>query len=344
MMAATFSMAKAQELEVPEYVMHEAETTYYRFYRWKPEETKVVFNITTDLHHGWWGHHWKKLGWAVETDKLFGYDFMVNLGDIGLNATGQDTEGAWNTICKTKEMMGRFPGVFLYVTGNHDYDAGSGNRFSGADHYNILQRPSERYANGNLHVCKGTCYGYYDIPEKKVRMIFLSSQTESDGRYNFGDAELMWLSKLLSGSPDGWSIAILSHFMPHPLGHWRASINKERPGRDKLLAMLRDFVSCKKGSFENINWNFTGNRAFLVGVFSGDSHAECYTREDGINYFICQGYGVVGPEEGPLTGRYAKVGPDDILTDVVVIAPESRSVKSFRLGAGGEEFDLEFSY
>lgn len=326
------------------YLSEEASKTFSRLSKWRPDERKVVFHILTDLHHGWWGFTTEKIDWAVETDQLFGYDFMVNLGDIGLNATDSKDYWAWDVVCRTKAAMGKFNGVYLYVAGNHDFDAGSGKTFKPEDHYSLFQRQNERYAGENYHVVRGTCYGYYDIPWKQTRIIFISSQTKSDGKYLFGDDELNWLSGLLADSPKDWNVVILSHFMPNKVGHWKGNENSFRPGRDQLIAMLNDFVARKKGTLEGIKWDFTKVQASLVGVFCGDSHAACYTKEEGVNYYISQGYGLMWDDNCPINGKYIPVGKYEMLNDVIAISLDSHKVKSFRMGVGGEEYDLEFDF
>ena len=73
---------------VPDFVMPQAEEAYLRYLNWKGGEETLVFPILTDVHTGWYsdrGEAYRHLGYMAATDRLFGYDFMANLGDIGLN-------------------------------------------------------------------------------------------------------------------------------------------------------------------------------------------------------------------------------------------------------------------
>ena len=73
---------------VPDFVMPQAEEAFMRYLNWKGGEETLVFPILTDVHTGWYSDRseaYRHLGYMAATDRLFGYDFMANLGDIGLN-------------------------------------------------------------------------------------------------------------------------------------------------------------------------------------------------------------------------------------------------------------------
>ena len=72
---------------VPDFVMPQARETFMRYVNWKGGEETLLFPILTDIHCGWGSDRsetYRHLGYMAETDRLFGYDFMANLGDIGL--------------------------------------------------------------------------------------------------------------------------------------------------------------------------------------------------------------------------------------------------------------------
>ena len=80
-------------------------------------------------------------------------------------------------------------------------------------------------------------------------------------------------------------------------------------------------------------------------MFTGDSHVNDYDRTDGVNYYISQGYGWNGPEMLLPTNKHAYFDYRQCLCiDVVAVKPAKREVHTFRIGAGGEEYDYQFEY
>ena len=90
---------------------------------------------------------------------------------------------------------------------------------------------------------------------------------------------------------------------------------------------------------------FKARGASLAGMICGDTHANYYTEYNGVNYFISQGYGWVVPDlmlPGQ-THAFFKY-QDNLCIDVVAVKPSAREVHTFRIGAGGADFDICFRY
>lgn len=335
--------------EIPDFVMKQAGETFQRYVEWKDGEETLTFPIITDYH----AHDrdsYKHIGYLVETDRLFGYDFMINLGDIGLNIGESHTNKAHarDIILKTRAEMGKFNGVFLYVPGNHDWDGSEGTHNTSNFLEDAFQRPNERHAHGNLHIVPGKAYGYYDIPEKNVRVVMLNSsgtETLGENYYTFDNEQLTWLADLLLKTPKGTDIVTFAHYMPHPIGRWTCVKDADRPTCEVLDHLLADFANRRKGGELGLKWNFSRAKGRLVGLFCGDTHDNDFLHEDGVNYYISQGLGWVDPKEMLPTHKHALYDfHNSLCCDVVVLKLKSKQVKTFRIGAGGSDYDYSFPY
>jgi len=338
---------------VPDFVMPQAEEAFIRYLNWKGGEETLVFPILTDVHTGWYsdrGKAYRHLGYMAATDRLFGYDFMVNLGDIGLNGgeARNSSEAADKVVMQTRQQMELFPGVWIYTPGNHDWDGGAGRHYTSQFLSDAFQKPSEQYSEGNLHIAEGKAYGYYDLPEMHVRIIFLNSQgTETLGEnyYTFDNEQLEWLIDVLKCTSKGTDILTFSHYMPHPIGRWMSVKDAKRPTCEVLCHLLADFVNRRKGGELGLEWNFKRSKGRLVGLLCGDTHCNRHIKDDGVNYYITQGLGFV--DRGQMLPGQTHADYDlnaSLCFDVIALKLKSKQVHSFRVGAGGKDYDLEFSY
>ena len=317
------------------FVKPQVKEAYKRFLAWKGDDETVVFPIITDVHTGA-RFSYKHVGYAAEAGRRFKADFMANLGDIGLNTypATVDSVYAQFILDKTLEGMRKYDGIWLYCPGNHDWDGGQGKWLTEEYLSDFFQKPWEDAAAGNLHRVPGRTYGYLDIPAKNFRVIYLNSEstrTKGDYYYTYGDEQLEWLASLLDATPEDMHVLLLSHWMPHSLGTWNAvSMN---PIRKEASSRIMDLLASYEGKIN------------LVGLFTGDTHVNFVANVKGVNYFVSQGYGWNAPDM-LLPGQdyaffdYAK----SLCIDVVAVKPATREVHTFRIGAGGADFDYEFDY
>ncbi|MCQ2143294.1 MAG: metallophosphoesterase [Bacteroidales bacterium] len=348
--SAAFVGLRAQVPGDEQSIIEAAGETYLRYLQWKGEDETIVFPIISDVHMIDFGEQNKHIRDIVWTDQVFGYDFMVFLGDMALNKAplGKTHEEVEKVMLSTRAQMGMYPGVFLYAPGNHDWDNGDGTHLTSAFLSNFFQKPSERFADGNLHIVKGRTYGYYDMPEKGVRFVFLNSQgceTEGGHYYNFDDEQLLWLADLMNSTPKNLDLFLMAHYMPHRIGRWQSSTKWKRPDCERVVTFLEDYQNHRKGTDGNISWNFKKAKATLIGLFCGDTHANAYIREDGVNFYITQGFQGAAYDEMLPEHKVARFWPfEQCCCDIVAIKPETHEVATFRFGAGGEEFDYHFGY
>ena len=318
-----------------DFVKPQIDEALARFNAWKGDDPVMAFPIVTDVHTC--GRFtYKHIGHAVKVAEAFGCDFIENFGDIGLNAypATENSVYAREIVDNVKAQMMKYDGVWLYTPGNHDWDAGEGKFFTDEDLTGFFQKPWQDKAGEALHLTPGKTYGWYDVPKKDVRVIFLNSQgtgTQNGSYYYFDDDQMEWLKETLGKTPVAKPVLVTAHYMPHPLGRWTNSNPNEETlaSNQRVMDILSDFAS--KGT--------------LIGLVTGDAHVNMYTKENGVNYFISQGYGWVVPDLMlPGTTHAFFDYKTNLCIDVFAVKPFKREVHTFRVGAGGEDFDCSFGY
>ena len=318
------------------YVEPQVEEALRRYLAWKGDDETVCFPVLTDVHTAD-RYSYLHIGYGAVAAEKFGADFMANLGDIGLNAYPATVDAAYakTVVDNIQAQMLKYDGVWLYTAGNHDWDAGEGQFLTEQFLTDTFQKPWQEKAGENLHLTPGKVYGYYDLPGKGMRIIFLNSQgtgTQGGFYYIFDDEQMVWFKALLDATPEETDVLVMCHYMPHPLGRWTTSNPPEYTleSNARIMSILSEYAHTH------------GN---LVGLLTGDAHVNMFVRQDGVNYFICQGYGWVVPDLMLEGTRHAFFDYKETLCiDVVAVKPAKNEVKTFRIGAGGASYDCEFNY
>ena len=322
------------------FVMPQIEEAYARFAEWKGEDEVLCYPILTDIHTAG-RFSYKHIGYAAKAAPLFGFDFMALLGDIGLNSypATLDSVYAASVVRNTLEQMNKYDGIWLYAPGNHDWDAGKGkeNYFTEEEISATFQKPWQEKAGEAYRLVPGKTWGWYDVPGKDIRIILLNStgtRTLGDSYYLFDEPQQEWLKGLLADTPKDKTVLVMAHYMPHPMGRWNmvSSVSQTHTQENniRLMAVLSDFVH---------------DGGTLAGMLCGDSHANCHVDYNDVDYYITQGYGWVSPDlmiEGTTHAffDYRQM----MCVDVIAVKPEKREVHTFRIGAGGADYDYEWTY
>ncbi|MBR5925387.1 MAG: metallophosphoesterase [Bacteroidales bacterium] len=316
------------------FVKPQVKEAYARFAEWKGDDEVVVFPILTDIHTAG-RFSYKHIGYAKKAAYKFGADFMALLGDIGLNSYPAtiDASYAREILNNTRNQMQKYDGIWIYAPGNHDWDGGEGEALSEEFLSDFFQKPWEEKAGGNLHLTPGKTYGYLDIPAKNFRVVFLNSEaTGTKGTYYiFGEEQLEWLASVFEETPAETQVLLVCHWMPHPLGVWNAvSMN---PVRKEPSSVMMDFLA---------SW---AEKVNIVGLFTGDAHVNFHRVDRGVNYYVTQGYGWVSPDLMLPGQKHAFFNYlESLCIDMIAVKPATREVHTFRIGAGGAEYDSEFGY
>ncbi len=325
---------EAPEYKIPDFVVPQVTEAHDRYLEWKGDDETVIFPIFTDVH-AHTDYRFRHIGYVAETSDIWNYDFMLCLGDIGINIGPAHISRDISTTIMTRvsDEMKKYPGVFLYTPGNHDWDAGEGTFNSEERFQDMFQKPGLEKAGGNLHLTPGKVYHYYDIPEKNFRIILLNSSgtgTQHDRYYIFDDEQVEWFKNLVNDTPEEMSILVACHYMPHPSGRWH---NIPAPYNLKSNEMMMDVLAGLKTKHN------------IIGLFCGDSHFNMHEVDRNVNYFVSQGLGFCSPQQlMPGTRRATYEMDESLCCDVIAVKPAKNEVHTFRIGAGGADFDYEFNY
>ncbi len=338
----------AEEIAIPQWLGKQTQETYARFQEWKGEDDVVLFPIITDVHSGG-RDSYTQVAYLNEVAKTFEFDFIADLGDIGLDVPAtKDPEEARKFIARHSELHQQFPGIFVNLVGNHDH-----NRIAGEDKFDdkflaeYFTKPSLAKADGNLVLAENATYGYIDIPARKTRVFFLNTcDRDTDGYYVVAPKQMQFLADNLESIEPDWHAFILSHYCMRPLGHWVSETTSCCKNEDIFLRIIRDCNAKVSGELKGVKWDFSkGNPMHVVSYLTGDSHFDATEVYEGIFVAITQGYGGVGNADMPVWS--SKVNFDyhqSMLLDIVAYKPATHQLKLFRLGAGGAERDRAFQW
>ena len=313
-----------------------------RYNKWKQNDETIVFTYLTDLHsalettdrlNSQKRETVSHILLMNEAAKQANADFTANLGDCGIDVPLKTPEETAELTDKLFEYHNRCVNKpVLCGIGNHDIKMGFTPEFWGKFFQKINKDISiDRPTDGS--------YGFYDVPGKKARIFFLFCN-ETENKHS--DTQLNYLDDNLRSMPKDWCAVILQHICIRQKGHWRARTDMPPfPQFIKMHNILSDFVR-------------DGGR--IAGVFSGDSHFNLNEKSDGVFYFSSQGYGGAGPSEAPDHALRAlevcpALGREDsfdsekfVLIELVAIKYQKRETAVFRIGAGGETFDVSSDF
>ena len=319
------------------------ENAFQRFKEWKNDDICVVFPIITDLHSALETvdslnsqkrecvSHIAAVNAAAE---MFSADLTANLGDCGVDVPLKEPQDINTLIERIKDLYEASQNKpALHIIGNHDIMRGVA-----PQRWGKIMQDVNAGIDGMNSQADGT-YGYYDIKEKKTRIFYLfCNETEQ----HHSEMQLEFVQSNLQNLPQDWCAAVLQHICIRPIGRWQ-----KREGMPEFPKFVR---------LQKIFSDFVKEGGKLVGVISGDSHFNLFENADGVNYYSCQGYGGIGPQEAPrhallvhefcpALGRTDSFDSDKVcLIDVVAFKPEKREAAIFRIGAGSDDFNRHFNF
>ena len=156
-------------------------------------------------------------------------------------------------------------------------------------------------------------YGYFDIPNKKVRVFMLNSDdvptsVTSDNKLLYGgqnnsgfsQEQIQFVAEHLIFEESGWQVLFFSH---HPLktfenedteasGYTCSGVTSTHGGK-AMLDLITGFKNKEKGSVKNavadfeisVEYDFTANKSStVIASICGHTHVYCHKQEDGIHY------------------------------------------------------------
>lgn len=342
-----------------------------RFSAWKGADEVVSFPLITDVHSHApgptgtapaWGDSKSHVLFQRAIAQATGADFLANLGDMDFDVNILGTTPDWTQV---QPVIDGFVKLYsnerrpvLFTVGNHDHAKG---RWTSKQFGDTFLRGINGPHGHDLHLSDCGTWGYYDIPAKKFRAIFLN--TSDEGYLGFSVRQMQFLSDTLAAAPEGWNVAIFQHAnIPSFIASWRRFIgdgNFKRSGIE--MQMVEDFANHRgdlvqgfnnppiRGQFGGVKWDFSQSKANLVGVFQGHLHAESFLKYANVAYVIRPGYGTVpydcrcGEWRDPKHElKFNRV--TDMMIDLVAVKPTRRLVHIFRFGCGGPKSELEYTY
>lgn len=343
-----------------------------RYRAWRGNDETVAFPLITDIHSHAPGLASDPPNWNdPKSHVLFqraiahatGSDFLANLGDMDfdvriLDSAAPDWKEVQPVIDGFVKVYEKEPLPVLFSMGNHDHARGryTSKQFGDTFNRGITQKNGHRTV---LSECGS--WGYYDIPAKKFRAIFLN--TSDEGYAGFSRAQLQFLSNALASAPAGWHAVVLQHIqVPGLMGHWRRFLGDAPLKREGIFMQIVDDFAHHRGDlvqgfnkppitgeYDKIKWDFANSKAKFAGAFFGHTHLEAHMKIDGVNWVTRPGYGTV-PKDCPAMGaRDPKTELSfnrrrDMMIDLVAIKPALGAVHVFRFGCGGPASELEYTY
>lgn len=201
-------------------------------------------------------------------------------------------------------------------------------------------------------------YGYYDIPNKKIRVFMLNSDdvptsVSEDNKLSYGgqnnsgfsQEQLKFVADNLIFKEEGWQVLFFSH---HPLktfdnedteadGYTCSGVTASHGGT-ALLKLLTAFKNRQKGTLKNsiadfnisVDYDFTENKSdTIIASICGHTHVYCHKEAEGIHFIATRA--IMGhPTYSYISTSYY------ILID--------RVHRTIKLIANGDGNDYEYEY
>lgn len=355
-------------VKIPTTIKEEIGLVFKRFSSWNAGKDKLVFPVFSDIHAGQSLEKLRQLKNLIDNFSQFGFDFYANLGDIGI-----DVAYEINGLDKSYELLNYIADVsntanapVLFVNGNHETTV---RELPTNVRKEYLNKPQERRWNGLKYVENGNNGTYLNI-EKGLKVIMLDnysmSNTEESSYLTYEGIDkdqLSWFINELTKAKDIENIVVLEHCFPLYKGNWKhkkeesgqtiyedpAANDNYCPSRASIRNTIIAFNKRQAGTdsiYSDVSYDFTNATGTICGLFCGHSHFDVQHQEDGLLLVGHQSMGELNLEnEMPSWGIYSEFNKlTETLIDIVSICPSARQIKIFRVGAGGEERDREFSY
>jgi predicted phosphodiesterase len=293
---------------------------------------KLTFGFITDTHS--YDNHIEGL---VELSKYGQLDFIVHGGDTVL---GSPSTAAVRDACtKTAKVLKKAECDVYAIMGNHDVDSNSVMKTSEWTS-RVFRLFSKGVITNPLDPDGG--YGYFDIEEKKVRVILTNSALFFSGTWT--PQELQWLgNKALDMSSKGddksnWSILVFGH---HCTRSRFTTITVSAYGT-QFEQILNAFVNGTSYQFLDIgiNVDFTNQGGIpVIAYIFGHTHFDALEIPDGLDFpMISTASSQPDYYTSPPPGNYSyprtKGTNTEYAMDIFVVNLDAKFINTYRLGAG----------
>lgn len=299
--------------------------------------------------------------------KAYPVDLCVYGGDYLNNSSQTNKETAMEALKAVRLLVDQTAGAPIIITkGNHDdntmYTDYKNGYISIDSLYKTLTNKNSTMAVRNADYLEMS-YGYYDIPNKKIRVFILNTldlPTELDEDTNklaysaqndsgFRQDQLQFVADHLQFSEKGWQVMFFCH---HPMIPFEKETTEANGysvsgkggcvlaahGSQAMLDIIGAFVTGTKGIVTNttqdfetsVSYDFTKNRSnTVIACVYGHTHVVCHKIVDGIHHIATRAV------YGHPTYKYVSTG------NYFVVDRKNRVLK---LIANGDGDDYEFAY
>ena len=302
----------------------------------KKEACTLMFSLVTDTHLSDTRDETREN--ISRVDEKVNFSFMVHMGDfltggipekVSLRLLNEEMEYYKNSISARK--------MFI-MQGNHDgyrNEAFKGQLVDNIIFDDIWYEETaflDSYENVSRPFNKP--YYYVDLPENRVRMIFLCSAyyeyNEAVKEYRkhlgFDNQQAKWFSDTALNMEEGCTVMVFSHIAPlFELGGVSGAYNMSEKNGGKMVTALKN--ASKRKKFDIACW------------FSGDSHADMNVKLYDVNFVTTASQAPYIPQLWQMKlGAFPKnrdlktVNQD--LWDSVILNTKKRCIHIFRFGAG----------
>lgn len=290
-------------------------------------------------------------------------DVCVYGGDYLNNSAQTKKEAALNGHAAVKSLINQTNNAIpVFITkGNHDDNTMYSDYKNGyIDSEQIYRTIADKDAKLS---CRDTdyiekMYGYYDIPNKKIRVFMLNSDdlptsVSADNKLSYGgqndsgfsQEQLKFVADNLVFTEKGWQVIFFSH---HPLRNFTNADTEAdgytcnavtaSHGGNAMLELILAFKNKQKGTIKNntanfvaaVDYDFTENKSdTIIACVCGHTHVYCHKETDGIHYIATRAI------YGHPTYSY-------ISTSYYIVI--DRVKKKIKLIANGDGDDHEYDY
>jgi len=248
----------------------------------------------------------------------FTFDLCAYGGDYLNNSPQTNKETAVNGHKAVRLLMDKTdPSVSVLVgKGNHDdntmYTDYKNGYVDSESLYKLVTSKDAKAAHRDMGY-RQKSYGYYDIPDQKIRVFMLNSDDvptslSEDNKLSYGgqnnsgfsQEQIQFVADNLLFNEGGWQVLFFSH---HPLktfvnedteaaGYTCSGVTASHGGA-AMLEILTAFKNKEKGTVENtikdfkisVDYDFTRNKSSrIIASICGHTHVYCHKLEDDIHY------------------------------------------------------------
>lgn len=344
--------------KIPLYVEEMVSGAVSRLNNLKNENT-MSFAFTTDIHNCI--DYAERAMYAIsEINKEHPIAFSCMGGDYLCNNSSTPKAEALRQQRQMRasadELANDVPTMIL--KGNHDDNpfGKTENIISGDELYDVLLSYNGKFT-GDAENPKAA-YGYYDMPEQKLRAIYLDPidkpyKTAADGtvtddgenELSFGNRQINWFAHEALRLPSAdWSVIVLSHIMPIA-----TPLMSDRPfGGEAMWEILcaykngGKYSACaeKNGARYSVECDFSGRTGDVIAVITGHQHCDRMQMANGIRVITAaaaasDNFGTEMCDNGRIQYKTRGSGEESAFS-VFVIDRKERKIWQIRCGAGDD--------